>query len=484
MAQTKAVAKKKLVAVIGAGYWGKNLVRNFHALDVLATVCDANDETLNRIRQEYSVATTKDYDAVLRDPAVDAVVIAAPAAQHHEVAMRALHAGKHVFVEKPLALRVEEGKELVELARERNLVLMVGHILEYHPAIIELKRLIQQGHLGKIQYIHSSRLNLGKLRTEENILWSFAPHDISVILQMLGETPMRAAAHGGSYLNPPIVDTTVSTLEFPSGAKAHIFVSWLHPFKEQKLCVIGSERMAVFDDLEPEKKLVLYAHRVSWRDRKPVAERDGDQVVELPKDEPLLKECEHFLECVATGSRPRTDGDSGLRVLEVLDACGRSLNQGGVPVSVIADSPRYYAHPTAVIDQPCEIGEGTKIWHYSHILKGAKIGDRCKISSHTFICEGVTIESGVFIGHGVTFINDRYPRAVSVAGRLQTEADWHCQSTVVKQGATIGSGATLLGGITIGENAMVGAGSVVTKDVPPNATVAGNPARIFKEVVK
>src|ERR1700682_1255573 len=197
MAQTKAVAKKKLVAVIGAGYWGKNLVRNFHALDVLATVCDANDETLNRIRQEYSVATTKDYDAVLRDPAVDAVVIAAPAAQHHELAMRALHAGKHVFVEKPLALRVEEGKELVELARERNLVLMVGHILEYHPAIIELKRLIQQGHLGKIQYIHSSRLNLGKLRTEENILWSFAPHDISVILSLLGEVPTRASAQGG-----------------------------------------------------------------------------------------------------------------------------------------------------------------------------------------------------------------------------------------------------------------------------------------------
>src|SRR5258708_9013062 len=223
------------VSVVGAGYWGKNLVRNFHALGALETVCDVNEETLARMRHDYHVKTIKDLGGVLSDAIVNAVVIAAPAAQHYELAARALRAGKHVFVEKPLALNAREGKELVELAKKEGLVLMVGHILEYHPAIVELNRLVQEGHLGKIRYIYSSRLNLGKLRTEENILWSFAPHDISVILRILGEVPVHASAQGGSYLNPPIVDTTLTTLEFTGGVKHHIFVSWLYPFKEQKL---------------------------------------------------------------------------------------------------------------------------------------------------------------------------------------------------------------------------------------------------------
>src|SRR5450432_2267000 len=209
MTDTKMALKRPRVGVIGAGYWGKNLVRNFHALDALETVCDADQGIVDRIRQEYSVETTRDIDTVLRDSRVNAVVIATPAAQHYELAVRALRAGKHIFVEKPLALRVEEGRTIVNLAAERNLVLMVGHILEYHPAIIELKRLVRQGELGKIQYIYSSRLNLGKLRTEENILWSFAPHDISVILQMLSEMPLRVTAQGGSYLSPTVVDTTL-----------------------------------------------------------------------------------------------------------------------------------------------------------------------------------------------------------------------------------------------------------------------------------
>src|SRR5215469_9134676 len=369
--------KRVRVAVVGAGYWGKNLVRNFHALGALATVCDSNEATLRRIRQEYGVATTEHYQALLEDEGTDAVVVATPAAQHYTLVRQALEAGKHVFVEKPLALRWIEGKELVELARKRNLILMVGHILEYHPAIAELSRLIQEGHLGKIQYIHSSRLNLGKLRTEENILWSFAPHDISVILNLLGEAPFRCTAQGGSYLNPPIVDTTLSTLEFASGVKAHMFVSWLHPFKEQKLCVIGSQKMAVFDDLEPEKKLIVYAHRINWLERKPVAERDGGQVIAVSNEEPLRNECQHFLDCVRTGSRPRTDGETALRVLEVLDACERSLRDVGAPVAVIEEAPHYFAHPTAVIDSSCEIGEGTRIWHFSHAMPRTRIGKHC-----------------------------------------------------------------------------------------------------------
>src|SRR3974390_533678 len=172
------------VALIGAGYWGKNLVRNFHALGALETVCDTNEQTLDRVHREYGVATTVDFQAVLADPRIGAVVIAAPAAEHYKLVKRSLDAGKHVFVEKPLALHINEGRELVDLSKHRNLILMVGHILEYHPAIVELCRLARQGSLGKLLYIYSSRLNLGKLRTEENILWSFAPHDVSVILSL------------------------------------------------------------------------------------------------------------------------------------------------------------------------------------------------------------------------------------------------------------------------------------------------------------
>ncbi len=488
MPQSKAEEKTPRVSVIGCGYWGRNLVRSFHSLNVLETVCDLHDATLNRVRQDYHVATTTDYDAVLDDPRIEAVVIATPAAQHSELAARALWAGKHVFVEKPLALHASEGKELVELAKKGNLVLMVGHILEYHPAIVELNRLVQQGHLGKIQYIYSSRLNLGKLRTEENILWSFAPHDISVILKMLDELPVRAAAQGGSYLNPPIVDTTLSTLEFASGVKAHIFVSWLHPFKEQKLCVIGSQKMAVFDDLEPEKKLVVYAHQINWVDRKPVAERDGGQVIPISKEEPLLKECEHFLECVRKGSRPRTHGESGLRVLEVLDACGRSLSQGGAPVAITHDAPRYFAHPTAVIDQPCEIGEGTKIWHFSHIMENSVLGPGCnlgqnvvvspgvrlgrnvKLQNNVSVYTGVELEDDVFCGPSMVFTNVINPRS-HVSRRNEY------QKTLVKRGATLGANSTVVCGTTIGRYAFVAAGAVVTRDVPDYALVMGVPAK-------
>ena len=488
MPQTRIAAKAARVAVVGAGYWGKNLVRNFHSLNALETVCDLTDDVLDRVRQEYRVATTKDYDAVLGDPLIEAVVVAAPAAQHYELTLRALQAGKHVFVEKPLALHAREGKELVELADERNLVLMVGHILEYHPAILELERLIRQGHLGKIQYIHSTRLNLGKLRTEENILWSFAPHDISVILEILGESPVRVAAHGGSYLNPPHVDTTLSTLEFSGGVKAHIFVSWLHPFKEQKLCVIGTHKMAVFDDLEAEKKLVLYAHRVNWLDRKPVAERDGGHVVELPKDEPLRKECEHFLDCVVKGSRPRTHGKSGLRVLEELDACERSLNEGGIPVPLIPDSPRYFAHPSAVIDQPSEIGEGTKIWHFSHIMKdsvlgagcnlgqnvvispGVRIGRNVKLQNNVSVYTGVELEDDVFCGPSMVFTNVINPRS-----HINRRNEY--QKTLVKRGATLGANSTVVCGVTVGRYAFVAAGAVVTHDVPDYGLVMGVPAK-------
>lgn len=480
--------KNQRVAVVGAGYWGKNLVRVFHALGALEIVCDVNRTTLDQVSKDYRVATTDDYAAVLDDPNVAGVVIAAPVAEHYNLARQALEAGKHVFVEKPLALTCADGEDLVAFAARQRLGLMVGHILEYHPAIAELNRLVRLGELGKIQYIYSSRLNLGKLRTEENILWSFAPHDISVILHLLNERPVQCAAHGGSYLNPPIVDTTISTLEFASGVKAHIFVSWLYPFKEQKLCVIGSQKMAVFDDLEPEKKLVVYAHRINWLERKPVAERDGGQVIPLPQEEPLRRECQHFLDCMLGGSRPRTDGESALQVLQVLDACERSLRDQSKPVSVIEDRRRYFAHPTAVVDGSCEIGEGTRIWHFSHIMKGATLGRDCNLGQNVFVSSdvrignnvkiqnnvsvytGVELEDDVFCGPSMVFTNVINPRSHIVRRH-------EYKRTLVRRGASLGANSTIICGNTIGQYAFIAAGAVVTNNVPDFALVAGVPAR-------
>src|SRR5581483_10645626 len=390
------------IAVVGCGYWGKNIVRNFHDLGALRWVCDVRGEVLNKVHSEYRVGTTNELDQVLTDPGVKGVAIATPAAEHYAVAMRCLLAGKDVFVEKPLALHLEDGRRLVAVANGASRVLMVGHILQYHPAILKLKELISDGELGKIKYIYSSRLNLGKLRTEENILWSFAPHDISAILFLLDEMPVRIASQGGRYLDSKIADTTITTCEFASGVNAHIFVSWLHPFKEQKLCIVGGKSMAVFDDTESERKLVLYSHRIDWIDRVPVAHKEGGQVVSLPTEEPLRRECEHFLECIRLRRNPRTDGENGVKVLQVLEACGRSLSQSGQPVELQPSESAYFAHASAVIDPGAEIGPGTKIWHFTHIMSGCKIGARCNLGQNVVVSPECKIGNNVKIQNNVS----------------------------------------------------------------------------------
>jgi UDP-2-acetamido-3-amino-2,3-dideoxy-glucuronate N-acetyltransferase len=475
------------IAVIGAGYWGKNLVRNFHQLGALEWVCDEKAATLAEVEAKYGVKTTNDLETVLADPAIDAVVIAVPASQHYEVAKRCLLRDKDVYVEKPLALHAKEGEELVKLAAQRNRILMVGHILEYHPAVLELKRLIQAGELGRIQYIYSSRLNLGKLRTEENILWSFAPHDISAILFLLGETPTTVSSHGGSYLNGGIMDTTLTNCEFKSGVKAHIFVSWLHPFKEQKFAIVGDKKMAVFDDMETERKLVLYSHRINWVDRVPVAEKATGELVALPKEEPLRRECEHFLECVGTRQAPRTSGERALHVLEVLEACETSARGNGTPVEV-GHTVDYHAHSSAVIDAGCQIGAGTRIWHFSHIMGGSKLGKNCnlgqnvvispgvsvgnnvKIQNNVSVYTGVELEDDVFCGPSMVFTNVINPRS-----HVSRKDEY--QRTLVKKGASIGANATIVCGTTLGRYSFVAAGAVVTKDVADHALVVGVPAQ-------
>src|SRR5438105_2897808 len=293
------------IAVVRNGYWGKNLVRNYHALAVLKWVCDSSIEALRDAKHRFAVETCSTLGPILDDPETQAVAIAAPAAQHYSLAKQCLLGGKDVYVEKPLSLRVDEGQELVSIAEERSRILMVGHILQYHPAILKLKELIDSGALGRIEYIYSSRLNWGKLRSEENILWSFAPHDISAILYLLNEMPLTVTATGGSYVNPQIYDTTLTACEFSSGVNAHIFVSWLHPFKEQRMVIVGTQGTAVFDDVETERKLVRYSHTIDWRNRLPIAQKGEGQVVPLAFDEPLRSECEHFVDSILTRTPPR-----------------------------------------------------------------------------------------------------------------------------------------------------------------------------------
>src|SRR5437667_208045 len=375
------------LAVVGVGYWGKNLVRNFYELDALGVICDADKSVEERCRSAYAnVRSCRDFSAMLSYSSVVAVALATPATTHYEMAKAALEAGKDVFVEKPLAVEVKQGEDLVELAAAKHRILMVGHILQYHPAILKLQELIRDGGLGQINYLYSNRLNIGKIRTEENILWSFAPHDISVMLSLLNEMPSRVSCQGGAFLNRQIVDVTLSHFEFPSGVQAHVFVSWLHPVKEQRLVIVGSEKMAVFDD---------------------------------------------------TGA---------------------------------------------------EIGAGTKIWHFCHIMNGARIGERCniglnvcvdggvtignnvKIQNNVSVYAGVVIEDDVFLGPSCVLTNVTNPRA---------EINRHSlyETTRLKRGCTVGANATIVCGVTIGRYAFIGAGSVVTQSVPDFVPAVGNPAR-------
>lgn len=482
------------VAVVGCGYWGKNLVRVFSELGVLHTVCDTDVSRHEAVSYQGTPPVFTDrVEQVLQSPDIRAVAVATPAATHFDVVSTCLQADKDVYVEKPLALNAAQGQKLVELAQSRSLILMVGHILLYHPAVVKLRSLVNDGVLGKILYCYSNRLNMGLIRTEENILWSFAPHDISVMLHLLDEEPVAVEADGQSYLTPGVVDVTLSRLKFRSGVTGHIFVSWLHPSKEQRLVVVGTEKMAVFDDTA-EKKLLLYPHRVDWAGRAPKAVKAEATQVELAQAEPLKEECRHFLDCVERRSTPLTDGHEGLRVLRVLDRCQRSLERqasgpaAGPTAAAEARSSRYFAHQTACIDQPCSIGRGTKIWHFSHVMQGAKIGEDCsigqnvlvasgaavgngvKIQNNVSIYDGVTLEEGVFCGPSMVFTNVINPRS-----EIVRKSEY--QPTLVKRGVTFGANCTVLCGHTIGEYAFVGAGAVVTRDVAPFALVTGVPAR-------
>lgn len=328
------------IAHIGYGYWGRNLARNFSELGVLAAVVDPDAEA-GRAAAEALGARPASLDEVLADPAIDAVSIASPAQMHFTHAEAALKAGKHVFVEKPLALDVADAGHLAALAGERGLRLMVGHLLQYHPVYRRLREMVEAGELGRLLYVYSNRMSLGKFRREENVLWSFAPHDISMVLGLAGEEPVDVSAQGAVAFTPGIADMATMQMHFPSGAGGHVQVSWMHPFKEQRLVVIGRTAMAVFEDSQPDwgEKLRLYRHTIDTGGPVPVPAKAEAERVDVPRAEPLREECAHFVECVDKNRRPLTDAEEGLRVLGVLERAETALSENLARQAALQKAP-------------------------------------------------------------------------------------------------------------------------------------------------
>ncbi len=319
------------VAVVGLGYWGPNLARNFAAIDgcELTWLCEDSEQIRAKLPDAFpGVRTSGEIDELLADPELDAVVLATPVPTHAELALRVLEAGKHCFVEKPLATTVADAQRAVDAAEKAGRILMVGHLLEYHPAVTHLKELLDEGELGSLYYVYGNRVNLGKLRSEENALWSLGAHDVSVVLHLIGEEPVECSAHGESYVRGGVQDVVFCYLRFPSGQVAHLHLSWLDPHKERRITVVGSKRMATFDDMRTEGKLTVYdkgfdEDASSWGE---YITRAGESFSpRLANAEPLRLECQHFIDCIREGRTPCSDGHSGLRVVRVLEALQRSL---------------------------------------------------------------------------------------------------------------------------------------------------------------
>ena len=337
------------IAVVGCGYWGPNLIRNFNSLSgcEVKIACDLDEKRLNHMKSLYpGIKTTKEFDQVLDDKNIDAVAIATPVKCHFEMAIKCLHAGKHIFVEKPMASSVTECEELISAAEIKNLIIIVGHTFIYSPPVRKIKEIIENGSLGEIQYISARRLNLGLFHTDINVAWDLAPHDISIILYVLGEAPVAVNCQGKAHVNPKIEDVSSMTLNFANGAFAIIQSSWLDPNKIREMTFVGSKRMLIYNDIDPAETIKIYDKRVETPPHYDTfaefhySYHYGDMYSPYLKQyEPLKRECQHFLDCIKTGKLPESSGYEGLKVVRILDAASESLNQNGALVEIVEPEP-------------------------------------------------------------------------------------------------------------------------------------------------
>ena len=494
------------ICVVGAGRWGKNHIRTLDELGCLAGIVEADADIQVQFQEKYpNVMTFSNIQDAIKEE-FDGFTVATPAETHFKIAEFIISHKKHVLVEKPLTLRAKEARRLKQLAEENNVNLMVGHLLLFHPAIRKIKELIQIGKIGKLQYIYSNRLNLGAVRTEENILWSFAPHDISIFQYFIGSLPVEVISRGGAFLQPHVHDSSMMVLTYPDNIVGHIFVNWLHPFKEHRLVVVGSKGMFSYEDSSDDKSLLFYEKGIDWIQGEPV-KRDGPtEIIPFDTAMPLTEELRYFTEHLNGNPIGIADARNGVEVLEILEKASESLLTGGGQGKRKEEGKRvrgiegervrgieggglgFFAHPAAVIDEGCMIGGGTRIWHFSHILSGSNIGENCnigqnvvvgpdvtigkgcKIQNNVSVYKGVTLEDGVFCAPSMVFTNIYNPRA-------EIRKMDQVRSTLVKRGATLGANCTIVCGTTIGRYAFIGAGAVVTKDLLHQEFDLGNSAR-------
>lgn len=479
----------KRICTIGAGRWGKNHVRTLSSLGALGGIVEANAARKQELAQEYpDVQLFADVHGALEAP-FDGYIVATPAETHYEIASVLLKRGKPVLVEKPMALSAAQARKLAKLAERRNTTLMVGHVLLFHPAIRKIKDLVDAGKIGRLQYLYSNRLNLGTVRTEENILWSFAPHDISIFQYLIGAMPTEVESHGGIFLQPQLHDSTITVLRYPGNIVGHIFVSWLHPFKEHRLVAIGTKGMLSFDDSSESKDVLFYEKGIDWVNGEPI-KRDGPtEVIGYDRAMPLTNELRYFIEHLETGSVDVAGADNAIEVLDILEQATASLTAQRPTALDTVETP-HFVHDSSYVDDRVEIGEGTRIWHFSHVQSdvvigkncsigqnvnigcNVRVGDHVKVQNNVSIYEGVELEDYVFCGPSMVFTNVLQPRC-----KYPQRGSEFYQKTLVKEGASIGANATIVCGNTIGRNAFVAAGAVVTKEVPDYALMAGVPAR-------
>jgi UDP-2-acetamido-3-amino-2,3-dideoxy-glucuronate N-acetyltransferase len=486
----------KKICVVGAGRWGKNHVKSLSELNCLGGIVDANPATLSWFQEKYpGIKTFTALDQALSE-GFDGFTVATPAETHFEIARKIIETGHHCLVEKPITLESAQARTLKALAEKKNVRLMVGHVMLFHPAIVKMKELISGGKIGKLEYIYSNRLNLGTVRKEENILWSFAPHDISIFQHLIGTYPLEVVSRGGAFIQPHLHDTTMTILTYPNNIVGHIFVSWLHPFKEHRIVVIGTKGMLSFEDSSANKDILFYEKGVDWINGEPVSRDGSTEVIPYEKSQPLAEELKYFMSNFDGGEIKVASARNAVEVLEVLETASASLLGANATTPSSANTPEpqtsqdFFVHHTSFVDENVEIGSGTKIWHFSHVHKNSKIGSNCslgqnvnvgnnvrigngvKIQNNVSVYEGVELEDFVFCGPSMVFTNINTPRS-----KYPQRGSEFYLKTLVKEGASIGANATIVCGNTVGRHALISAGAVVTKDVPDYALMMGVPAR-------
>ncbi|KAI0559666.1 Oxidoreductase [Gracilaria domingensis] len=503
--------------IVGAGKWGSNIIATATALKLSIAVVDSNSEALAVARCNPRIPPSCQFfsslDAALHALPTAAVVVATPPSTHFAVAKHAIAVGRHVLVEKPLCDTLQDAQQLVDLARSQNVTLMVDHLLHYSVHHRRMLCLIESGLIGKVTRVRMGRSNFGTVRSEENVLWSFTPHDVSILLAICGaNTPTAVSCTGHKIVSTHVEDSVCLQVRFRDGIHAQIDANWMHPFKERRTIVYGSKGCLVLNEAMPDatlKKIQAF----NWSAKRKLdgtgvrIEKSEADILEYLKDQSIEAVCEleqmetkqplqvvleHFLESIKEQTAPRTDGNEGVRVLRILSAASESLLKNGKSIPLPSVSPslqsfKSFVHPTAVVDHGAVLGKGTKVWHFSHIMPGAVLSEQCNIGQNVYIggkaklgknvkvqnnvsiYDNVRIEDDVFLGPSCVLTNVKNPRS-------HVSRKHEYMSTIIKKGATVGANATIVCGVTLGEFSFVGAGAVVTKDIPPHAMVYGNPA--------